>query len=140
MKDKRNLHMKVQELCDCYATEDPLRAMSLLKKDTDKDEAALKWVALAVLHGVNDNAKKIKLERVSDGGVKVTAEYRTATLPPPDPDIAGKILEALRDILHTEGRKGDTDLAIGIRDSRLDLHVKVKSEDDKQALTLEFPG
>ena len=62
MKEKRNLHLKVQELCDCYATTDPLKEMSNVKNDVDKDEAALKWLALAALHGVNHNAKK-KLER-----------------------------------------------------------------------------
>jgi hypothetical protein len=25
MKEKRNLHLKTQELCDCYATNDPLK-------------------------------------------------------------------------------------------------------------------
>ena len=139
MEDKRNVHMKVQEMVNCFATEDPLRAMSLMRKDDDKEEAALKWLALAVLHGVNDNAKWIVLERSKDGTVEVTAKYRKATLPAPDPEIAGKIMEALRAILHTEGKKGDLDLALGIRDSRLDLHVKVTSEDGKEALTLEFP-
>jgi hypothetical protein len=47
MKDKRSLHLKVQELCDCYATTDPLKEMSIVKDDEDKDEAGLKWLALA---------------------------------------------------------------------------------------------
>ena len=47
MKEKRNLHLKVQELCDCYATNDPLKEMSEIKADSDKDEAAVKWLALA---------------------------------------------------------------------------------------------
>lgn len=139
MKDKRSLHLKVQELCDCFVSEDPLRAMSLLKKDADKEEAALKWFALAVLHGVNDNAKRIVLERSKDGSVEVSAKYRKATLPAPDPDTASRVMEALRAILHTEGEKGDTDLALGIRDSRLDLHVKLESAEGKDALILEFP-
>ena len=139
MEDKRNAHMKVQEMVDCFAMEDPLRAMSLMRNDDDKEEAALKWLALAVLHGVNDNAKRIVLERSKDGGVEVTAKYRKATLPAPDPEIANKIMEALRAILHTEGKKADLDLALGIRDSRLDLHVEVTNEDGNEALTLEFP-
>ena len=51
MKEKRNLHLKVQELCDCYATNDPLKEMSEIKGDDDKEEAAIKWLALAALHG-----------------------------------------------------------------------------------------
>ena len=55
MKEKRNLHLKVQEMCDCYATADPLKEMSIVKNDEDKEEAALKWLALATLHGINNN-------------------------------------------------------------------------------------
>ena len=139
MKDKRSLHLKMQELCDCYATGDPLKEMSLLKKDADKDEAALKWLALAVLHGVNDNAKKISLARSDGGDVTVTAEYRKAELPTPGGDIGGKIIEAMREILHVEGEKGEVPLALGIRESRLDVSVKVKREGDCETITLEFP-
>ena len=39
MKEKRNLHLKVQELCDCYATNDPLKEMSQIKTDSDTDES-----------------------------------------------------------------------------------------------------
>jgi hypothetical protein len=30
MKDKQTMHLKVQELCDCYATTDPLQELSSL--------------------------------------------------------------------------------------------------------------
>ena len=53
MKDKHSLHLKVQELCDCFATTDPLKEMSLLEKDAEGSGAALKWLALAILHGIN---------------------------------------------------------------------------------------
>ena len=139
MKDKRSLHLKVQELCDCYATADPLKEMSLLAKTGDKEEAALKWLALAVLHGVNDNAKKISVSSSKDGKVKVTAEYRKAELPSPGPEIGGKILAAVRDITHLEESKGESPLALGIRESRLDIAVKVKQDDEGETVTIEFP-
>ena len=63
MKEKRNVHLKVQELCDCYATNDPLKEMSVVKNDENKDEAAVKWLALAALHGVNNNAKEVTVTR-----------------------------------------------------------------------------
>jgi hypothetical protein len=56
MKEKRNVHLKVQELCDCYATNDPLKEMSVVKNGSDKEEAALKWLALASLHGNRSSA------------------------------------------------------------------------------------
>ena len=45
MKEMRNLHLKVQELCDCFATTDLLREMSVVKDDSELDEAALKWIS-----------------------------------------------------------------------------------------------
>ena len=76
MKEKRNLHLKVQELCDCYATNDPLKEMSGIKGDADTEEAALKWLALAALHGVNDNSSVVSIIRSKCGDIKVTAIYR----------------------------------------------------------------
>ena len=63
MKEKRNIHLKVQEMCDCYATEDPLKEMSEIKGDKDQGEAAEKWLALAALHGVNNNAREISIRK-----------------------------------------------------------------------------
>ena len=78
MKDMTTLHLQVQDLCNCYAQTDPLKEMSLLRKDTDKDEAALKWIALAVLHGVNMGAKQISIskDRANPrGSVRAEASY-----------------------------------------------------------------
>ena len=139
MKEKRNLHLKVQELCDCYTTTDPLKEMSNVKDDTDKDEAALKWIALAALHGVNHNAKEISISRSPDGQVAVKAKYREAELPTPGETVGEKVLEAIREITHLEGDKGKTPLALGIRDSSLELSVKLKSKDGFERVTLKFP-
>jgi hypothetical protein len=140
MKEKRNLHLKVQELCDCYATTDPLKEMSEVKNETDTDEAALKWLALAALHGVNHNAKKISISRTADGQVTVNAKYREAELPTPGEAVGGKILEAVREITHLETDKGKTSLALGIRDSSLLLSVKVKTDNGQDRVTIKFPG
>jgi hypothetical protein len=139
MKEKRNLHLKVQELCDCYATTDPLKEMSEVKTETDTDEAALKWLALAALHGVNNNAKKISITRTADGQVTVKAKYREAELPTPGEAVGGKILEAVREITHLETDKGKTSLALGIRDSSLELSVKVKTDNGQDRVTIKFP-
>jgi hypothetical protein len=139
MKDKRSLHLKVQELCDCYMSTDPLKEMSIVKDDGDKDEAALKWLALAALHGINDNAKKISVTRSDDGGVKVTAEYRKSELPSPGSDVGEKIFEAVRGITHLEGKKGKSLLALGVRDSSIEINIKMKAEKEGEKVTLEFP-
>ena len=139
MKEKRNLHLKVQELCDCYATTDPLQEMSRLPKDADKTEAALKWLALAALHGVNDNASKITVYRMPDGTISVTAEYHRSELPSPGSEVGEQIFEAIREITHIEEAKGKTQLALGMRDSSVDLLVKIKSTDGKEKISIKFP-
>jgi len=139
MKDKGSLHLKVQEMCDCFATTDPLKEMSVVKDDADKEEAALKWLALAALHGVNNNAEKISITRLDDGNVKVTAEYRKTDLPSPGSEVAEKIIETVIGITHIEGGEGKTPLALGIRDSSIDLSIKMKTKDGRKKVTIKFP-
>jgi hypothetical protein len=139
MKEKRNLHLKVQELCDCYAANDPLKEMSEIKGDGDKDEAAVKWLALAALHGVNDNAKEVSIARSPAGEIKVTAKYRESELPSPGSEIGEKIIAAVREITHIEGSKGKSPLALGIRDDSIELRIKLKAKDRGDKVTLIFP-
>ena len=139
MKDTENLHLKVQELCDCYATTDPLKEMSKKNEDDSGLDGALKWLALAALHGVNNNAKKISVKQTGVGTVSVTAEYREASLPSPDSDVAAQIFEAVRQIAHIEDKKGKRTLALGIRDSSLDLKISVKDKDDYKKVSIKFP-
>ena len=138
MKEKRNVHLKVQELCDCYAANDPLKEMSTLKSDQDKEEAALKWLALAALHGVNSNAKKVSIARSKDGAITVSAKYRESELPSPGADIGARILEAVREITHIEGGEGKSPLALGIRNDSIEIQVKMKSEENGEKVTLKF--
>jgi hypothetical protein len=128
----------MQELCDCYAETDLLKEMAMIHSDADKDEAALKWLALAVLHGVDRNARSISLERTSDGSIRVTAEYEKTDLPAPGKEIGEKVIEAARQITHIEESKGEIPLAIGIRDSSIEVRVKVKREDSSEKVTLKF--
>ena len=139
MKEKRNLHLKVQELCDCYATTDPLKEMSQIKKDSDQDEAALKWLALAALHGVNNNAKEVSITRSPDGNIRVTARYRESELPSPGSEIGEKIMNAVREITHIESGKGKSPLALGIREDSIELKIKMKSKEGGEKVTLKFP-
>jgi len=142
MKDAENLHLKVQNLCDCFASNDPLKEMSEIEKskdtDSDTDETALKWIALAVLHGINANAKEITIAKTKSG-TKVTAEYRKAKLPTPGGAVTEKILSAMRGITHIEDNKGETVLAFGIRNSSMELKIKNKKEGDDEKITIKFP-
>lgn len=140
MKEKRNLHLRVQEMCDCYASSDPLKSMSQMVDEADADEAAIKWLALAVLHGINANARKISISQKAGGAVRVVAEYRQTDLPAPGPPIAAKIMETVREITHIEDAKGKLPLSIGVRDSSVNLEVKIKSKADENTVSLEFGG
>lgn len=139
MKDTESLHKKVQEHCDCFSTTDYLSEMSKVKTDADKDEAALKWLALAALHGVNSGAKEVTIYKNNDGTVKVIAEYKDTELPSPGNEVADKIFEAVRGITHIESKEGKTDLALGIRDSSINLEVKLKQKDYGDKITFKFP-
>jgi hypothetical protein len=139
MKEKRNLHLKVQELCDCYATTDPLKEMSTLGHDKDQEEAALKWLALAALHGVNHNAEEITISRNKKGDVTVVAKYRQTELPSPGSAVGERIMSAVREITHIEGDKGKTILALGMRNDSLELKVKITVKGEQEKVEIEFP-
>lgn len=139
MLDKRTLHMKVQEECDCYATTDPLREMAALKGEKDTEEGALKWIALAVLHGIDRSAKKISLNCRPDGDVTITAKYRERELPSPGGQIGAKVLDVVKGITHIEEKKGKMPVVIGIRDSSIEIKVKLKQGEKEGEVVLEFP-
>lgn len=141
MKDKRSLHLKVQEMCDCYASTDPLKEMSVIQKSAAEDieESAIKWLALAILHGITEGAEKISLVIEEDGSLSVKAKYRKASLPLPPTDIGRKVIEIVREITHIEAPKGKLPLALGIRDSRTEVIIKLKKDDGKEKLTIKFP-
>jgi hypothetical protein len=139
MKEKRSQHLKVQELIDCFATTDPLREMSVIAKEKDLDEAALKWLALAVLHGVNFNAKKITLSVAKGGEVAVTAKYRKAELPSPGAGVGARVIDAVRQITHFQGEKEKGPLAIGVRNDSLELRVGVERDARGDTVVLKFP-
>ncbi len=139
MLDKRTLHMKVQEHCDCFAETDPLSEMGALIKEHDPEDGALKWIALAVLHGIDRNAEKISLRRTSDGGVSVTAKYRKTELPSPPAQIGRRVFDVVKGITHIEADKGDSAVVIGIRDSSIKLEVKLDSDGTQEEVVLKFP-
>ena len=139
MKDKRNLHLEVQEHIDCFANTDPLKEMSEINDDTDKDQAALKWMALAVLHGINFNAKKISIRTAADGTTTVQAKYRKADLPSPGGEIGQNVIAAVRQITHFDGDQGKGPLAIGLRNDNLEIGIKVKRSEHGETVTFKFP-
>ena len=118
---------------------DPLSEMAGLIKEQDSEDGALKWIALAVLHGIDRNAKKISLRRTAGGGISVTAKYRESELPKPPAAIGRKVFDVVKGITHIEGDKGKTPVVIGIRDSSIELEVKLDHDGDEEEVVLKFP-
>lgn len=139
MQDKRNLHQKVQEMCDCFVTADPVREMMTVKTESDEEEAAVKWLALAILYGIDSHARKISLSSTDDGEVEVRVKYRDSALPAPSPDFLRRVMDTVKEIAHLEG-EGKTPLALGIRDSSIEIGVKAKQEEGCNSVTLKFPA
>jgi hypothetical protein len=139
MKDNRSYHLKVQEMCDCYLSTEPLREMSVLKDDEDKDDAAIKWLALAILYGIDSNAKRISISASDDGEVKVFAKFRKTELPTPGKEVGRRVFDLVKQIGHFEGEEGATPLAVGIRDSSLEIGVTAAKDGDDRVVTLKFP-
>jgi hypothetical protein len=138
MEDKRNLHLKVQEMAQCYASRDPLQAMSALAGEDDPEEAAVKWLALAVLHAVNAGARKITLDLDPQGQAVVSAEYRVASLPSPGPRVGALVLDNVQRILHLEGDKAKGLLALGLGNDNLEVGVKYEARKGSRQLSLKF--
>lgn len=138
MKDTQNKHLKMQEFVDCFATTDFLSEMAKLGNENDRQEAALKWLSLAALHGINEYAEKISISRNKKGRVKVTAEYREKDLPDINSDVADNIFDAVREISHFDKSRGKTRMALGVRDSSVDLNLELKEKSDKTKLTIHF--
>jgi hypothetical protein len=137
MRDSDSVHKKVQEMCDCYATADPLKEMSTLDRESDTHSAAIKWIALAALHGVNANAENISVSN-ENGRTTVVALYRETELPSPGNDIGRTIVDAIKEMSHIDGGKGEISLALGIRDSSFDMGIKMDAAGNGSSITISF--
>ena len=138
MKHRDNVHLKVQEFVDCYATTDPLKEMSTIQEDKEIREAALKWLALAALHGINAGADQISLTVSPDGKARVTAKYMEAELPSPGAQVGKEIVDMVREMTHLQDAKGELPLSLGIRDDSVLLNIVMNREGGEQSLRLEF--
>lgn len=140
MKDTENMHQKIQDLCACFSDTDPLKEMSdIAANDPEAGDAALKWMALAALHGINADAEKISLKEDEDGKISVTAEYRKTQLPSPGSTVGSRVFDLFREITHIEDAKGKTSLALGIMDSSIELSLGIKEKNGKRKISIKFP-
>jgi len=141
LKDARNLHTRLQEMCDCYMDTDYGKELKKMAFGIGEDleEEALKYLALSILFTITNSGKKLSIKRKKrKQKVTVKAQEKMA-LPSPAPEITEKIFEIMRSITHLEGEKGKEPFSLGLRDSRVELEITFKKKDDEESLKFSFP-
>jgi len=138
-----NLHLKLQEMCDCYLETDFAKQLNAMTKSAsrDLDEDAVKYLALAIMYGINERAGTLKFKKKKDNSLKAVLETGDGkiSLPQPSPQLFDRIAETVRSILHFEAGGGQLPLVLGLRNSQLELTVKLKEKEDETSLKLSFP-
>lgn len=145
--DKRNLHLRLQEYCDCYMETDPKKEIEEMAKSdiswdmaSDPEEVALRLLGLTILYGLRESASKIVFVKDEKGGidlnVEATGKYKLAS---PSVALGDNAFRVMRAITHLEGHKGYEPLSLGLRDDRVELGVEFDTLGGKQVLALTFP-
>ena len=140
LKDSRNLHVRLQEMCDCYMDTDYEKELEAIasQKSEEIEEDSLKYLALSIMFTLTEGGRKLSIKRKKgEDKVTVKSEEKKA-LPSPSPEITEKIFEIMRSITHLEDKKGKEPFSLGIRDSRLELEVTLKKKDHEESLKFSF--
>jgi hypothetical protein len=133
-----NQHLKLQEMCDCYLETDfvaELEHMAEVPTSVDLEEEAMKYLALAIMHSITEQAAKLSLKKKDDSIIVAVKDKKKEILPPPTDSIFDKIIEIVRAILHIEEDKGKLPLSLGLRNGEVNFIVKVKRDGSKNSAT-----
>jgi len=136
-----NYHLKLQEMCDCYLETDfvpEMQHMSTNPPSEDLEEDAIKYLALAIMHAITEQATKLSLKKKGDAITVTVKDEKKEKLPAPTAPVFSKIIELVRTILHIEEDKGKLPLSLGLRNGEVNLMVKVKREDAKESVAFSF--
>ncbi len=147
VQDKRSLHLRLQEYCDCYLETDPRKELDLISKEGlssditgDPEEVALKFLGIAIFYGIRENAKKLSLMRPLQGEIQLNVDAAGKyKFPAPSPALTDQIFRVMRAITHLESGKGSEPLSLGIRNDRIELRVEFDSLEGGETLTILFP-
>jgi hypothetical protein len=137
-----NLHQKLQEMCDCYMETDFVGQLEAMSGSpvTDLQEDAVKYLSLAVMYGVTEKARKLEIKRKKgETRTRLKTSEGKIQLPPPNNDLFDGVVELMRCILHLDSENNKSPLSLGLRNSQLDLEVKLKEKGDKTSLKIKFP-
>ena len=148
VQDKRSLHLRLQEYCDCFLETDPKKELEAISREGQwaettgegHEEVALKFLGLAILYGINENAKKVSLVKGDQGEVRFNVEAAGRyKLPAPSPVMADHIFNVMRSIAHIESENASQKLALGLRSDSLELEVGFSTTEGEASLDIAFP-
>lgn len=133
---------KLQEMCDCYLETDFAAQLAAMtgKPSADLKEDAVKYLSLALMYGLTEKARKVTLKK--KGGkirARIKAVEQKIKLPQPTADLFDGVIDLIRGILHFDSVGGSSQLVLGLRNSQLDLRVKLKELEEKTSLKFTFP-
>jgi hypothetical protein len=145
--DKRSLHVRLQEYCDCYMEADPKAELDRIATEGiasdvtgDPEEVALKFLGLAIFYGIRENARKFTLVKTQGQQIQINIEAAGKyKLPSPSAALADQIFRVMRSITHLESGKGSEALSLGIRNDRIELGVAFDSTGGQETLAITFP-
>ncbi len=148
MLDPKSLHLKLQEYADCYSESDAGRELEEISKKGagaevtgDTTDMALKYLSTAILHAIEEDAQKVQISRVGvmEGECKLLGSKET-TLPKPPAGLAKEMVGILRCITDLEDESGESKLAYGVRNDRLEIDVSVHKSGEKEVMGLTLPS
>lgn len=138
-----NLHLKLQEMCDCYldtSYEEELNRAARVTAGEEMEETAVKYLALAIMYGITEKAESLKLKKKKDGVIKAGLKSdKKINLPPPSEGLFDAVTGIIRTILHFEEGGGKLPLSLGLRTGQVELNVKLKEKEDGISLKFKFP-
>ncbi|MBI5440439.1 MAG: hypothetical protein HY900_04425 [Deltaproteobacteria bacterium] len=138
MLQRQSYYLKLEDYIDCFAEATALDELRRGGMAAEGDEAAIKWLALALLHGLSCRTDALEMSRSANGSVEV--RMSGCSLPAPEREFAPQIFEAVRRIAHLEGEDASVPLTLGIRNDSLDFQVEMTRRGGGEFLTIRFPN
>ena len=144
---RRNLHKRLQEMCDCYLESEYKNELSVISKKGvsgdvtgDLTEVALKYLGLAILYTLEERGTRLFVGMADGTIISYIENDHRDTLPLPPENIARELLDIVREITHLDAEEATEPLSLGIRESRINLQIDVHREAGEEHIVLKFPA
>jgi hypothetical protein len=148
MRDSNSLHLKLQEYADCFSESNAGSELEEISRKGaggdrtgDLTEVALKYLATAILVGIEREAQKLQITRkgAMEGECRLLGD-KEVLLPKPPTGLAQAMIGIVRCITGLEADTGESKLSYGVRNDRLDIDVTVHKAGDRESLGLGLAG